>query len=176
MSDFEVKSPRKLKYACGLAEGKTKKQAALDAGYSLSVAKTAKAHIETRDVLEALQRKIRERIPIDRIVERLSEGLDAVETKFFCKNGLATEMRQVTDWAERREYIKLIAKYGGYFIEGAEVRENADDSSDDPAENLRAIFRQAIARAAEAQRREGSETTQPTVESVADTTNATRSK
>ena len=107
---------RKRMYLEGLAEGKTKVQAALDAGYSESVARTAKQNIETEDVREAFAELIRSSIPAEKIAARIIDGLDATETKLYTYEGMIVDERQLIAWSERREYAKLAAEYGGYFV------------------------------------------------------------
>lgn len=108
-------SKMKQKYIAGLADGKTKKQAALDAGYSESMSRSA-AQIETPDVRAAFAELVRERIPARKIVERINAGLDAKETKFFQSEGIVTDQRDVIAWSERRQYAELAAEFGGYFV------------------------------------------------------------
>jgi len=117
-------SPRKRKYLNGLVNGKTKQQAALDAGYSPSTALSAKAHIETPEVRAAFAELIRERIPARRIAERISEGLDAMKTEFFQKDGVVVETRDVIAWSERRMYAELAAEYGKYHTPQVNVTGN----------------------------------------------------
>lgn len=113
--------PQKRKYVKGLAAGKTKTDAALDAGYALSTAKNAKSHIETPNVREAFAALIRQRIPAEKIAQRMEEGLDAMETKFFQKDGKVEDERDVIAWSERRQYAQLAAEYGGFFTPKSEI-------------------------------------------------------
>ena len=116
MSDpLDSLTPRKRKYVSGLAKGKTKKRAALDAGYSESVAESAKSHIETEDVRKAFSALLRKNIPAEKIIQRIAEGIDAMETKFFQKDGCVVETRDVVAFGERRAYAELAAEYGEYF-------------------------------------------------------------
>jgi phage terminase small subunit len=117
-------SKRKRKYIQGLADGKSKFDAAIDAGYSESTALSAKAHIETPDVRTAFSELIRERIPARKIVNRIAEGMDAQETKFFQQDGKVTDQRDVVAWGERRAYAELAAEFGGYFVPAKEVKGN----------------------------------------------------
>src|SRR6267143_6520511 len=98
MAKLKPLSKRKQKYIEGVADGKSKFEAAIAAGYSESTALSAKAHIETPDVRAAFSKLIRERIPARRIVARISEGLDAKETKFFQHEGEVKETRNVIAW------------------------------------------------------------------------------
>lgn len=111
----------KRKYIKGLAEGKTKKQAAMDAGYAESTAENAKHKIETPDVRAEFQRVIRGAVPMPLIGQRIREGIDAEETKFFQKDGAVVEQRNVIAWSERRAYTELAAEYGGYFVPRSEI-------------------------------------------------------
>lgn len=112
---------RQRKYVEGIVDGKTKKQAAVEAGYSTSTAENAAAIIEGPDVRAAFEKLIRRNVDPNKIVQRLTEGLDASETKFFQHNGRVIETREVVDYARRREYIALAAKLGGYHVDKAEV-------------------------------------------------------
>jgi phage terminase small subunit len=113
--------PRERKYLKGLVNGKSKKDAALDAGYSMSMAENAAAKIEKPNVQRAFQEMIRKHIPDEKIVQRLKEGLDAEETKFFQHEGNVQEERNVISWGERRNYLELAAKFGGYYIDKKEI-------------------------------------------------------
>ena len=115
MSKPKPLSKRKQKYIAGVADGKTKMQAALDAGYSDSMAHST-AQIETPDVRAAFAELVRERIPARKIVDRINAGLDAKETKFFQSEGVVTDHRDVIAWSERRQYAELAAEFGGYFV------------------------------------------------------------
>ena len=44
---------------------------------------------------------------LEHVAGRIKEGLDAQETKFFQKDGLVTDSRDVIAWSERREYAAL---------------------------------------------------------------------
>ena len=118
-NDHTPMSPRKRKYLNERVKGKTKREAALAAGYSHSVAMSATAHIETPDFKEAFAKAIRHHIPANRIAERVSEGLDATETKLFCQDGQIIESEPRVAWSERRQYAALAAEYGGYFTPAA---------------------------------------------------------
>lgn len=109
-------SARKRIYLESLVTGKTKRQAALDAGYAETVARTAKQHIETPDVQKAFAALIRSVIPAEKIVARLAEGLDAMETRIFSFQGMIFDSTEMIAWTERREYTKLAAEYGEYFV------------------------------------------------------------
>lgn len=105
--------PRQRKYLDGISKGLTKREAALAAGYAESTANSA-SHIETPDVKAAFQRLMRQYAPAHKIAKRITEGLDAMETKFFQKEGIVTDSRDVINWSERRQYAQLAADLGGY--------------------------------------------------------------
>jgi phage terminase small subunit len=114
-------SVRKRLYVQGLVDGKTKKQAAIDAGYSPSFARAAGTNIETKDVQQAFRHLLRTRIPAHKIAKRIAEGLDAVETKFFQKDGVVTDSKDVVAWSERRQYAELASEFGGYVARNQDV-------------------------------------------------------
>lgn len=108
--------PRKLAYVQGRLDGKSKKQAALDAGFSETMANHAADKIETRDVREAFARLVREMVPPEQIAKTIAEGMAATETKFFSHEGVVQDQREVPAWSERRQYAELAAEYGGYHV------------------------------------------------------------
>ena len=114
-------------YVEGRASGKNKKQAALDAGYSASTARVPGPAIEgCAAVRQEFRRLIRSKITGEKIAQRLAEGLDAVDTKFFQFEGEVTDSRDVVAWSERREYAKLAAEFGGYHVQKQEVTGDDD--------------------------------------------------
>ena len=106
---------RQGRFAEGLAEGKSARRAAREAGYSESSADHA-----TTEILPVVERAfgevIRSAIPVERLVQRLNEGLDAVEVKVASFEGKITDQKAFADYAERRAYAELIVKLGGHFV------------------------------------------------------------
>lgn len=115
-------SKRQRKYIKGLVKGKTKKQAKIDAGYAPGT------DVENHHVRAAFQALIRRNIESSRIAQRISEGIDAEETKFFQYKG-RLKQRNVIAWNERREYAKLAAEYGGYFIPKQQIEASGPDGA-----------------------------------------------
>ena len=70
---------RQRMYVNGIAAGKTKKEAAVAAGYSLSTAHNAAAIIERAGVKKAVEELIQQTIPLEKIIELLAEGLNAMK-------------------------------------------------------------------------------------------------
>jgi hypothetical protein len=109
--------PRRREYLKNRVIGlQSKKEAALNANFPPSMADNAAAKIETREFRDAFARLIQAHIPMERIAQRIDEGLDATETKFFQFNGIITDFEDLINWTERREYAKLAAEYGQYHI------------------------------------------------------------
>lgn len=129
-NSLETLSVRKQLYLKSLAEGNTKKQAAEDAGYAESTARAAKAHIETEDVKAAFAELIRAVVPSEKIAARIAEGLDAVETKLYAFQGMIFDREELVAWTERREYAKLAAEYGGYFVATQKFEGELDHSGE----------------------------------------------
>lgn len=123
--------PRRREYLKNRVIGlQTKKEAALNADFPLSMAENAKAKIETAAFKDAFAKLIQAHIPAERIAIRLSEGLDATETKFFQFNGIITDFEDLINWTERREYAKLAAEYGQYHIPRQKHEHEGDIHSD----------------------------------------------
>jgi phage terminase small subunit len=108
---------------------KSLKQAAREAGYAEST-RPAKDLLSNADVRLAFQEEIRKAIPVERIRQRLSEGLDAMETRFFAHEGKVVQKRDVVSWEERRKYLELAVKFGGYYVEKQEVTVKNEDFSE----------------------------------------------
>jgi hypothetical protein len=106
--------PKKRAYIEGRLGGASRRQAALGAGYSESMANNPTQKIETADVREAFATLIRETIPAEKIAKTIAAGIEANETKFFSHEGKVEDQRDVIAWSERRQYAALAAEYGGY--------------------------------------------------------------
>lgn len=102
---------------------KSKRLALLDAGYAPSTARCP-AIVETKAFKFAFANLIRHRIPAHIIAKRLAEGLDATETRFLVVDKAIVE-KQVVDFAERRAYLEIAAKYGEYVAPAAEATPSA---------------------------------------------------
>lgn len=123
----------------GLAEGKTTKAAMQDAGYSASTAKRGFAGLaKTPATVEAFRDVIRSVYTPEEFAERVRQGCDAMETRFFpagstklrkvgtsdkgVPNGEVVEREKheppaeikVIAWSERRRYLDMLARLGGY--------------------------------------------------------------
>ena len=112
---------KKQRYIVALSEEKSRRQAAISAGYSESYASKAKSHIETADVKLAFQELMRSKIPAGKIVRRIREGMDAVNTEFFAHQGVVVSSRDTINYRERREYTTLAAQMGGYYAPKQEI-------------------------------------------------------
>jgi hypothetical protein len=113
LSKVEKLSPRKAKYVKARATGMPKKKAAIEAGYSVATAHNAGVKIEKQpDVQAAFREIVRRTCTEQRIVERLSEGLDATRL-FMSGEGDDRHVEMEPDYRERREYLKLAAGWGG---------------------------------------------------------------
>jgi len=109
------------KYVTGILSGKTKKQAALDAGYAPSTADNAKQKIERPAVRELFTDVLEKAGATDeKLAKRIAEGLDATvvarETKHASREVLI-------DFSERRETGELLTKLKGYLVQKLELRD-----------------------------------------------------
>ena len=126
---------RQRMYVSGIAAGKTKKQAAIAAGYSAAMAKNAAAIIERAGVKKAFEEIIQQTIPLEKIIELLAEGLNATETRCFVHEGEVIYSRPMVNFTERRHYVELAVRYGGYYVDRQEI-ELADQDDQLPLERL----------------------------------------
>ena len=111
---------KRRRFVEGLIDGKSMRKAAIDAGYSQSMANDAGRKILPR-VQEEFRDQLAKRIPLEKLVGRIAEGLDATETKFAQKDGKFTSTRTLISWEARRRYAELTAKLMGYLVERIEL-------------------------------------------------------
>ncbi|HET7208423.1 MAG TPA: hypothetical protein VFI95_17735 [Terriglobales bacterium] len=130
-------------YVEGVAAGKSRRRAALEAGYSLSSANNPSHNIERGRVREVFAQLIRSTVPPELIVQRIREGLDAAEIKVFQHEGGVVYSKPLVNWSERRDYLELAARYGGYYVDRHEL-ELADDADPLPLERLKEKTRELL--------------------------------
>lgn len=142
MGRARISEPRELRlnrkqrlYVEGVAAGKSRRRAALEAGYSLASANNPGHNIERGRVREVFAELIRANVPPELIVQRIREGLDAVEIKLFQHEGRVLDSKPLVNWSERRQYAELAARYGGYYVDRQEI-ELADQQDDLPEDQL----------------------------------------
>jgi hypothetical protein len=95
-------------------------KAALDAGYTESMAKNATHRILPGAIAE-FQAVLSRKIPISKLIQRIAEGLDATEVKLLSFNGRFTAGKLLTDFEVRRRYIELVCRLKGYLKERVEL-------------------------------------------------------
>lgn len=130
---------RKQKYVANRLAGKSKKASALEAGYSEAMAENAAAKIESTDVRRAFQELARKAVPAEKIIKRLREGLDATWKHQDNKRRTVTEPY----FRERREYLVLAAKLGGYYVEQRQIDAEVK-TADATRERVRALVNRII--------------------------------
>jgi hypothetical protein len=99
--------PRQSKLLEGIVDGKSVHKAALDAGYSPNTADHPTDLLGTKSMRAALQALLP---PVEKIAQRINEGLDAMKTEFAKFEGKITDSRECVDFAERRQYAELACK------------------------------------------------------------------
>jgi hypothetical protein len=99
--------PRQAKLVEGIADGKSVRRAALDAGYSPNTAQHPADLLQTKSVRAAMRALI---APIEKIAQRINEGLDAEKTEFAKFEGQISDSRNCIDFGERRQYAELACK------------------------------------------------------------------
>jgi hypothetical protein len=108
---FTPINTRQRLYLDAITSGKSKREAKQIAGYSQS---TSTSDIESPSLKVLFARLVRHKIPGHVLAQRIAEGLNAKETKFFQHEGKVTDSREVIAWSERRQYAELAARYGSY--------------------------------------------------------------
>lgn len=104
-------TPRQSKLIEGIVEGKSTRQAALDAGYTEHTAAHPDELLSTEAVRVGLAKLI---APLEKIAQRVNEGLDAEVTEFAKFEGRITHSIQCVDFEQRRKYAELAARFKGF--------------------------------------------------------------
>jgi hypothetical protein len=105
-------------YARELLKGKSKKAAALAAGYSEAMASQAGARIE-RPNQEYFERLMDRFIPDELLATKVREGLESTVVKTATFEGEITDEREYADMPTRARYIELAAEFKGRVRRGA---------------------------------------------------------
>ena len=115
-----AKGPKRRRFVAGLIDGKSMRRAALDAGYSQSMANNAGLKI-LPGITEEFKRELGRKVPKGKLIQRIAEGLDARAVKLAQFEGNFTDKRYLVNYSERRRYVELAAKIMGYLMEKVEV-------------------------------------------------------
>jgi hypothetical protein len=106
---------RQQKFIEGKLEGKSSAAAARAAGYAESVARNADHLISRSPAVQAAICDLLESsgVKLELLAQRVSEGLDAVEVRFFNIAGKNVISRESVDFAERRKMVELCLRLRG---------------------------------------------------------------
>jgi hypothetical protein len=107
LKNTERLKPRQAKFVDGIVDGKSARQAALDAGYAEHTANKPADIIETKSMRAVLQGLL---ATPEKIAQRINEGLDAMKTEFAKFEGQISDKVDCVDFAERRQYAELACK------------------------------------------------------------------
>ena len=105
-------TPRQANLIAGIVAGKSTRRAALDAGYSERSADHAKELLSS-DVLRGF---CQQRLSLEKILDRVDEGLDADTTQVVIigrKGKEKVSLERFPDYGERRQAAALAAKLVG---------------------------------------------------------------
>ena len=110
-------TPKQAKFAQGILNQELIVDAAIDAGLSAN-RKTAgelgNRELRKPKVIAAIQLALQQAgITPQLIADRVREGLDAKEIKFFAEKGIVSDEREVVDFSERREMVKVATNLMG---------------------------------------------------------------
>ena len=111
-SSEQPSKSRYERYVEGVMDGKTKKQSALDAGFTHNQATSASRSIEGPITQELLNRVLANaEVTLDRLAQKLSEGLDATRPLVRSDGrGNAETIKHLADFETRLKYIQQACK------------------------------------------------------------------
>ena len=121
MEAIDELSPREIIVVIGLLDGKTRKQAMLDAGYSKSMAETQQKRVVGR---ERVRRALLALLDtqgniIDKLARIAKEGLEARRFVGLSDTGEAVIIK---DWNTRVKFFEMVVKILGGFPEKQKVQ------------------------------------------------------
>lgn len=131
----------------GLSKLQSQQAAALRAGYAPSVARHAGRILQGVNVRSAFQDIAQAWCDPEKVGQRIAEGLDAMESKFFQFEGGITDRADVISWSERRQYAELAARVCGYHVDKQEVEVKHGLSADTASKELDELLASIAARA-----------------------------
>ena len=112
-TEIGTNNPRLAKFTELVVDGQNMYQAAIAAGYSDSIARNAYRELMPR-AQDVFRRALAHHAPIGVQARKIAEGMDAMETQFFQKDGVVTDQRDVIAWGARKQYLDLAAKCQGF--------------------------------------------------------------
>jgi len=114
-------SVKQRRYVEGRVAGKSKRKAALDAGYSQAVADNTKDKLDEKPAVKRLFATLMTQAGAtdELLAQRIYEGLHA---KSVMRETLHAEREVLVDFAERREMVELALKLKGHLIDKHELR------------------------------------------------------
>lgn len=103
--------------------GMSSSQAAREAGYSETTARHADREVFDRPSVQSAFAALMEKqgITDELLTRRIHEGIGAKETKFFQKDGIVTDRREVIHHGERRAHVELALKLKGHLKDKMEI-------------------------------------------------------
>lgn len=129
--DNEAQQKRRKYVKNRTIKGLNKKDAALEAGFPLSMAENAAAKIETPEVIAAIEefdRALVMVIPTARLVQKLNEGLDATVVKTAQFKGEITDEKEYVDYPTRLQYVREVALMSKRFTPNSKLELSAADA------------------------------------------------
>jgi phage terminase small subunit len=111
-SSEQPRQSRYERYVEGMMDGKTKKQAALDAGFTHNQAVSASRTIEGPITQQLLYKILTNAgVSLERLAQKLSEGLEATRPLLVSEGqGKAPELKLLADFETRLKYIQHACK------------------------------------------------------------------
>jgi hypothetical protein len=102
-------------YVDGMLDGKTKKQAALDAGYTQGMAHNVLRKIENKPRVKALIETALKEAGLDEkaIAAKMVEGMNATLVKTASENGVISDERTYPDYNARHKFLETVLGFKG---------------------------------------------------------------
>lgn len=110
----------------GLIEGKTVKDAAISAGYSPKSAGQQGHEILSHPEAQQVFARVMEAkgLTDELLAQKIRDLLDAQETKYFQKDGIVTDQREVAALETQRKTAELATKLKGHLKDRSEIDVN----------------------------------------------------
>lgn len=126
MADKPAKSTltlKRRKFVAGLLAGKSQTKAAISAGYSKKCAKSIASEILTKPDVKATFAELLDKAGLtdDHLAARIKELSAAKETKFFQKDGIVTDQRDVEALGVQSDMVQFATKLKGHLVDRLDV-------------------------------------------------------
>jgi hypothetical protein len=116
-SDWDKLTPKQKKFVKEYLETGCGAEAARRAGYAPNRARTTAAETVAKSSVQNAMAELLDKAGLtdDAIAKKLQEGAEALETKFFAKDGIVVQKEDVIAWDTRLRYLDTALKLKGKY-------------------------------------------------------------